>query len=41
MKKEGMLFDTELWQEREKIMVVTHKFHCSNDECKEIRPQGR
>ena len=41
MKKEGMLLDTDLLWVCEKIMVVTHKFHCSN-ECKgEIRPQGR
>jgi hypothetical protein len=40
MKKEGMLLDTDLLWVCEKIMVVTHKFHCSN-ECKgEIRPQG-
>ena len=41
MKKEGMLLDTDLLWVCEKIMVVTHKFHCSN-ECKgKTRPQGK
>jgi hypothetical protein len=41
MKKEGMLFDTDLLWVCEKNMVVTHKFHCSNEYKGKTRPQGK
>jgi hypothetical protein len=39
MKKKGMLLDTDLLWVWEKISVVTHKFHCSNECKRENRPQ--